>query len=192
MRVGLLVVALLVGLAAVELVARAREAFDCPDRPGSVMTRDPFFGWGNRAGAFEAMQGCCAGRLEWRPLVVINSRGLHDREIPFERTAARRLLVLGDSFTEAFQVAVDASFAKRLERALDQPDPPGTQLEVVTLVTQFLRRRGIPVILLLSARRPGVADPLYLEGYRRGSSRLYTVAERRPLTARDSTAHVAG
>jgi lysophospholipase L1-like esterase len=49
--------------------------------------------------------------------VAINSKGLRDREIPYERTPGTlRILMLGDSFTEGWGVALDDTFAKRLER----------------------------------------------------------------------------
>jgi lysophospholipase L1-like esterase len=49
--------------------------------------------------------------------VAINSKGLRDREIPYARTPGTlRILMLGDSFTEGWGVALDDTFAKRLER----------------------------------------------------------------------------
>jgi hypothetical protein len=48
--------------------------------------------------------------------VKINSRGLRDREIPYERTAAApRILMLGDSFTEGWGVPFEQTFSKRIE-----------------------------------------------------------------------------
>jgi lysophospholipase L1-like esterase len=49
--------------------------------------------------------------------VKINSKGLRDREIPYERTlAVRRILMLGDSFTEGWGVPLEQTFSKRIER----------------------------------------------------------------------------
>ena len=49
--------------------------------------------------------------------VKINSRGLRDREIPYERgPSLRRILMLGDSITEGWGVPFDETFAKRIER----------------------------------------------------------------------------
>jgi hypothetical protein len=49
--------------------------------------------------------------------VKINSNGLRDREIPYERTGpARRILMLGDSFTEGWGVPLEQTFSKRIER----------------------------------------------------------------------------
>ena len=52
--------------------------------------------------------------------VRINTHGFRDRERTREKPAgARRVVVLGDSITEAFQVPYDETFTARLERALD-------------------------------------------------------------------------
>src|ERR1700756_3582936 len=49
--------------------------------------------------------------------VAINSKGLRDREFNYERTPGTlRILMLGDSFTEGWGVALDDTFSKRLER----------------------------------------------------------------------------
>src|SRR3981081_744447 len=51
--------------------------------------------------------------------VTINSKGLREREIPYERTPSTlRILMLGDSFTEGWGVPVDQTFSKRIERLL--------------------------------------------------------------------------
>src|SRR5437870_3389065 len=49
--------------------------------------------------------------------VKINSKGLREREIPYERTpSVLRILMLGDSFTEGWGVPFEQTFAKRIER----------------------------------------------------------------------------
>jgi lysophospholipase L1-like esterase len=49
--------------------------------------------------------------------VKINSKGLREREIAYERTASTlRILMLGDSFTEGWGVTFDETFSKRIER----------------------------------------------------------------------------
>jgi hypothetical protein len=50
---------------------------------------------------------------------------------PWERTDAGRILFLGDRSAAGLQVELDDVVAKRLERALNAPDPPGTRVEVV-------------------------------------------------------------
>jgi lysophospholipase L1-like esterase len=53
--------------------------------------------------------------------VAINSRGLRDREIPYERTpGVLRILMLGDSFTEGWGVPVEETWSKRIERLYAQ------------------------------------------------------------------------
>jgi lysophospholipase L1-like esterase len=48
--------------------------------------------------------------------VTINSKGLREREIPYERSSLARILMLGDSFTEGWGVPFDLTFSKRIER----------------------------------------------------------------------------
>jgi lysophospholipase L1-like esterase len=61
--------------------------------------------------------------------VAINSRGLRDREIPYERgSAPLRILMLGDSFTEGWGVPVEDTWSKRIERLYAQR---GTIAEVI-------------------------------------------------------------
>jgi lysophospholipase L1-like esterase len=51
--------------------------------------------------------------------VTINSRGLRDREIPYEKDPqVRRILMLGDSTTAAMQVPLEETFVKQLEAHL--------------------------------------------------------------------------
>jgi hypothetical protein len=56
---------------------------------------------------------------EYTSYVQINSRGLRDREITLPKpNGTYRLLVLGDSFVEGAQVALDETLPKQLERQL--------------------------------------------------------------------------
>ena len=120
-----------IGLVAVELLARLGEGFGCQNETASVATRNRFYGWGHIPGSSGWSQRCLQGKPEFRTFVRINGLGLHDREIPYARSAARRILVLGDSFTEAFQVELDEGFSKRLKASLNAPDPPGARVEIV-------------------------------------------------------------
>jgi lysophospholipase L1-like esterase len=53
--------------------------------------------------------------------VAINTKGLRDREIGYARAPGTlRILMLGDSFTEGWGVALDDTFAKRIERLFAQ------------------------------------------------------------------------
>ena len=52
-------------------------------------------------------------------LVTTNSRGFHDHErAPQPAPGSRRIILLGDSFLEAYQVGIEANFSQRLARDL--------------------------------------------------------------------------
>lgn len=56
--------------------------------------------------------------------IQTNSLGLRDFEIPYNRAPGiHRTLVLGDSFAEAFQVPLEASFPKLIEKQLNAGQP---------------------------------------------------------------------
>jgi hypothetical protein len=66
---------------------------------------------------------------EYMTRVDINSQGLREREIPYEKPpAVRRVVVLGDSFVEAQQVAAEAVFTRRLESLLNLSDDETVQV----------------------------------------------------------------
>lgn len=66
---------------------------------------------------------------EFKVRVRINSRGLRDVEHAAEKPpGVRRVLVLGDSFMEAMQVPLEATFARRLEQRLNAD---GRRVEVI-------------------------------------------------------------
>jgi len=75
-----------------------------------------------------------AGRwrsAEFDVSVRINSHGFRDRERTYaKRNGTRRVVVLGDSVTEAFQVSLEETFTARLERRLSEP---GRAVEVLNL-----------------------------------------------------------
>lgn len=66
--------------------------------------------------------------------VKINSQGFHDREHTIAKPPNTiRIAVLGDSFTEAFQVAQEKSFASVMERKLQEcPHAANSQIEVLS------------------------------------------------------------
>lgn len=58
---------------------------------------------------------------EFQVKVKINSKGLREREIPYTKPAGvTRILVLGDSMTEAIQVPLESTFTYLLEAQLNQ------------------------------------------------------------------------
>ncbi len=84
---------------------------------GAFWEPHPLYGWRNIPGA--AGWESCYGECE--VYVRINSRGLRDREIPYERTpGVRRVLLLGDSMTAGMQVPLERTFAKVAEAQLGQ------------------------------------------------------------------------
>ena len=69
---------------------------------------DPLIGHAHRPNAQARLMGVD---------VKINSKGLRDREIPYERAPSTvRILMLGDSFTEGWGVPFEQTFSKRIER----------------------------------------------------------------------------
>lgn len=67
--------------------------------------------------------GWAANAGEGRPVKIkINSQGLRDQEYSMQKPAAvKRLLILGDSYAEAFQVELEDSFQEILETQLNAP-----------------------------------------------------------------------
>lgn len=58
---------------------------------------------------------------EYDVLIETNSKGLHDKEYTYEKApGVYRLLVLGDSFTEAVQVPPAVNFSRRLADCLNE------------------------------------------------------------------------
>ncbi|MBT8099842.1 MAG: hypothetical protein KJO82_08830 [Gammaproteobacteria bacterium] len=73
---------------------------------------NPYFGWSHQPDARFTKTSVANTKVP----IQINSKGLRDLEYGYEKPAsASRILVLGDSFAEAFQVPLQASFAKQLE-----------------------------------------------------------------------------
>ena len=85
------------------------------EKTGHRYLYDSEFGWRN-------IPGWRATTYD-RPL-VINSKGLRDREYAYEKPAqTRRILVLGDSYAWGYGVKGEETFAKVLEEQLARRDP---------------------------------------------------------------------
>jgi hypothetical protein len=64
--------------------------------------------------------------------IAVNSKGLRDREFPYEKPpGTRRILCLGDSFTFGYGVRADETFAKLLERSLNEGGSSGSRWEAL-------------------------------------------------------------
>lgn len=98
-------------------------------RTGSFYTADLERGWALRAGA----QGWELG--EGEEYIRISSDGLRDGEHALEKPADTvRIVVLGDSYAEAFNVPMDKAFWSVLERGLSScPRLAKTRVEVINL-----------------------------------------------------------
>lgn len=114
----LTVLVLAVAILGSEVASRVLRRYVCDGRGPVFYIAQPDYGWIHNPGA-RLYTHCCIGRrYEFRALVEINSKGLRDREYGYERTPGLpRVLVLGDSVTEAAQVALDETFSKRVEAA---------------------------------------------------------------------------
>jgi len=83
---------------------------------GGFWEPNSLYGWRNipDATGWESCYGECA------VYVTINSRGLRDREIPYEQSPGQtRILFLGDSLTAAMQVPLEETFVKVIETRLN-------------------------------------------------------------------------
>jgi lysophospholipase L1-like esterase len=103
-------------LAAVEAAARLALRHSDESVSTQYTEADPVWGWRHRPGARGRF-----GNAEY----VINSRGLRDVEHePAAAPGETRVLLLGDSFTEGFSVALEDGVARALERDLRRDGCP--------------------------------------------------------------------
>ncbi len=91
--------------------------------PPYEVTANPFFsphptlGWTGQPHFVGLISGA-----EFSQRVRFNGLGMHDEEHPFPKpTGTRRLLMLGDSFVHAVQVAQAETVSQQLEQRLNQP-----------------------------------------------------------------------
>jgi hypothetical protein len=124
---GGLAIALLLAEGGVRLLDRYRCLMGFS---GDFWEPQVLYGWRHTPGAFGWAKRCFGTHVEWETFTRINSRGLRDRDIPYERTGAFRVLVLGDSYAEGMQIPVEETFEKLLERRLAEAGD-GRPVEVV-------------------------------------------------------------
>jgi hypothetical protein len=111
---GLVAVGLLFALAVGEVAVRVMNL-----EPPALWEFNRTIGWSYQPGLRTWYSS-----PEFNSWVEINSRGLHDREHPYGKPAGvYRILLLGDSFTAALEVPFESSFARRLEKRLNEKAP---------------------------------------------------------------------
>jgi hypothetical protein len=122
LNTALVLASLTIGLMFSEVALRAI-GFD----HGPVFQPDEVTGLSLRPGTHGA------NRLEGQAYISINSQGLRDRERPIDKPAdTYRIAVLGDSYAEAFQVDVETTFWRLLEKRLQAcAFQPGKTIDVM-------------------------------------------------------------
>ena len=116
------------GVALAEAGCRLLEHVHCTLRTAGFGSFSRFYGWGHRPNADGWAQGCLRKVVEWGSYTRINSHGLRDEDIPYQRTGRFRILVLGDSFTEGLQVDQMQTYPKVLQRILGATSPGGVEV----------------------------------------------------------------
>ena len=118
---GLVAASLLFALALSEIVVRVMNL-----EPPALWEFNQTVGWTYQPGIHTWYKS-----PEFNSWVEINSRGLHDREHPYAKPpGVFRILLLGDSFTGALEVPFESSFARLLEKRLNEL-APSTRFEVI-------------------------------------------------------------
>jgi len=123
----LLAAATAAGVGILEVAARVIVTGRPPGRSGeqaAYTAFDPILGWRNRPGA-----SVTYNRREYKTRVEINSLGFRDIErSPRKKPGTRRVLVMGDSFIEAYAVERDKGITRRAE---DSAARAGCPAEVI-------------------------------------------------------------
>jgi hypothetical protein len=179
----MVVFSLIVGVVLSEVCYRVARRFVCTGASYvNIYRRDPDYGWGHRPNSGGLYYGCIGRQFEWRAETRINALGLRDRERTYEKTPGTvRVMLLGDSITEAVQVPLEQTFATLLETNLRGG---GTPVEVINAGTAvystdnelaFFRAEGVryaPDVVVLVFN---VANDI-LENSRTLHTRLYALA----------------
>ncbi len=109
---------LVLAIALSEVGVRVAKRYVCSGRGASLYAPHPELGWFHVPGSAAWQYACFDRSFEFRTWTEIDSRGLRDREWPAAEAAGERVLLLGDSITEAVQVRLEETFAERLEDRL--------------------------------------------------------------------------
>jgi lysophospholipase L1-like esterase len=128
-RILLVVAAVCVGLALSEAMLRVVKRVVCVGGGAKLFRPHPLYGWTHRPDAEGWTYRCAGHAFEWRVFNRIDANGLRDRgHVPARARGVRRVLLLGDSFTEGMQVPYERTFAARLESNLAAD---GRRVEVI-------------------------------------------------------------
>ncbi len=105
-----------IALLAAEFALHYIKGFGARVNPKLLCECDPVLGWRKIPGK----EGWIEKRGQYRVFEKINSKGLRGPECPYQKPEGEfRILVLGDSFVEAFSVSLEDLFIQRLEDALN-------------------------------------------------------------------------
>lgn len=122
-------VALVCVVAVVEIAAYVHRGLVCPGSAPTFAVANRDFGWIHPASTTVHAYGCAGSAYEWSTSATFNSKGLNSAEHSYVRTAnGARVLVLGDSATEALQVERSQNFSEQLQVMLRGD---GRQVEVI-------------------------------------------------------------
>ena len=130
-KMALVLLGILLALALVEAGVRIHSlrSLRGPGSRTSFFEFDETVGWRLIPGA----QGLESAD-EYAVRLKINSKGLRDIERDYRKEeGVFRIVVLGDSFMEAYQVPLEASFSRVLESELNAAKASGRRIEVVNL-----------------------------------------------------------
>lgn len=107
-------------VAGIEAAVSVYRLYRCPGAAPTFAVPNAVYGWNHPPGATVRAYACLGPDYEWSTTATFNSRGLNDSEVDLERVPGTpRILVLGDSVTEALQVRRQEGFTERLETMLD-------------------------------------------------------------------------
>jgi len=126
-RAAMVILGVFLGFVALEIGARLMFAGPNPGRFNRVDERT---GWSHKPGS----EGWWLGSYpsEFKVWIRINSNGLRDREITYERKDNTfRILTLGDSMTASFQVPSEQTFQNLLENELNWTRASSRRYEVI-------------------------------------------------------------
>jgi len=171
--------------ATVELAAALRRALVCPGAPPTFAVPDRSFGWTHPASTTVHAYGCAGSEYEWSTWVAFNSHGLNSSEHTYRPDPdVARILVLGDSVTEALQVQRSQNFSERLQAMLRERGRPvevintghagyGTDNELLFFESEGIRYRPDVVLLAFNLQNdvaensPVIAAKMYAGGPQR-------------------------